>query len=527
MEIIHLHDCLRGAVKALEEDVNSLSQSVAKGERSQLETLERRIAGRFKVIWSVFRAHSSAEDEFIWPALQAKTQGRVKHHRHHHYQQQQQQQQLSPKYRPGTSNEQGSLTPTSEARNAGDGNAQSGGEEDNLIEQSEYEEDHASEEIMFERIDSLLAQLRKVLVERKKLVTEQNLSTDGSSSDNVKLVALSETIDETAQSLFQHTKSLSKHLYQHLEKEENQCMPLVVKHLSRNEIHDLVGNIMGKRSSDLIAQIMTMAVQNLTHDEREEMIKYMKQAMEGTFFDRWLLMSGWMQSPSTSTSNSSTTTKATSSGTSRVDTTAASVIPVASRGTSQGATISTTAESKKRAPDGVLSLSVNGPEKRLNLGDAVSSERILAVGANITGQAELERLIRAVASNSGLTAVQKQCTIQSLRDTVFKTNQRQRETSEQQAHAFAPQATTVLTSNVGLTAAAGIRMRRATPPSVYLKKNDERNVEIVWSRYVQPWKKGLPRKRACFLTHLFSPCPCVVQRLANFQMSQRWFSASV
>ena len=57
------------------------------------------------------------------------------------------------------------------------------------------------------------------------------------------------------------------------EKEENQCMPLVVKHLSRNEIHDLVGNIMGKRSSDLIAQIMTMAVQNLTRDEREEMIK--------------------------------------------------------------------------------------------------------------------------------------------------------------------------------------------------------------------------------------------------------------
>ena len=39
-------------------------------------------------------------------------------------------------------------------------------------------------------------------------------------------------------------------------------------------------------------------------------------------------------------------------------------------------------------------------------------------------------------------------------------------------------------SGVGSTAvsAAGIKMRRATPPSVYLKKNDEGKVEFVWSR---------------------------------------------
>ena len=70
-------------------------------------------------------------------------------------------------------------------------------------------------------------------------------------------------------------------------------MPLVVKHLNKEEIHDLVGKIMGKRSSDQMYNIMTMAVQNLSPEDREEMIRYMKAAMYGTFFERWLTMSGW------------------------------------------------------------------------------------------------------------------------------------------------------------------------------------------------------------------------------------------
>lgn len=41
---------------------------------------------------------------------------------------------------------------------------------------------------------------------------------------------------------------------------------------------------------------MTMAVQNLNEADRTEMVKYMKQAMVGTFFEKWLAMSGWMSS---------------------------------------------------------------------------------------------------------------------------------------------------------------------------------------------------------------------------------------
>lgn len=79
-----MHDCLRGALKELQKDVTYLSRSVADNQSTNplsssffsrikdINELEGRVAGRFKVIWSVFKAHSSAEDEFIWPALKNK-----------------------------------------------------------------------------------------------------------------------------------------------------------------------------------------------------------------------------------------------------------------------------------------------------------------------------------------------------------------------------------------------------------------------------------------------------------------------
>ena len=107
VEIIHLHDCFRGALNALEIDLvalgkmvlrphsNSTSTSNEIGEASNAESidelhrqqlhqqhqsiteLESKATARFQVIWSVFRAHSAAEDEFIWPALRLKTQGAI------------------------------------------------------------------------------------------------------------------------------------------------------------------------------------------------------------------------------------------------------------------------------------------------------------------------------------------------------------------------------------------------------------------------------------------------------------------
>jgi iron-sulfur cluster repair protein YtfE (RIC family) len=189
VEIIHLHDCLRGALKALQQDVIDLSSSLQTTGRmsSDVAELERRVAGRFKVIWSVFRAHSAAEDEFIWPALQNKT-GRYLG---------------SPKYDPSSNHEDGRPEEKSQP---------------SLIEQEEYEEDHADEERMFRTMDQMLSKLRDGLVNEK----DAGDTEEGS-------------VHHTAQAIHEHTSSLMKHLLAHLEKEETRCMPLVMKHLNREE----------------------------------------------------------------------------------------------------------------------------------------------------------------------------------------------------------------------------------------------------------------------------------------------------
>ena len=111
IEIIHLHDCLRNALTALSTDVHSLAAYIPTAlpptssrssppppsllpphstspspSPSTINATHTAIAARFQVIWSVFQAHSKAEDEFIWPALYAKIgkAGVAEHHDHSH-----------------------------------------------------------------------------------------------------------------------------------------------------------------------------------------------------------------------------------------------------------------------------------------------------------------------------------------------------------------------------------------------------------------------------------------------------------
>ena len=233
IEIIHLHDCLRGALMQLTEDVSELASSITEYPTS----LERRVNGRFKVIWSVFKSHSSAEDEFIWPALREKNGAIV----------------------------EGGATvhPDETAKETSDTDAldhSSNSQEGEGLARQEYEEDHADEERMFSEMDGLLSQLREELLKK------------------------SNELPATVNNVVDKTKKLALHLMNHLDKEETECLPLVAQHLSKEEIHELVGKIMGKRSADTIAQIMTMAVQSLAQEDRDEMVKYMKESMAGVSY---------------------------------------------------------------------------------------------------------------------------------------------------------------------------------------------------------------------------------------------------
>ena len=415
IEIIHLHDCLRGALRSLESDVAELTKG-----GSQLQELERRVAGRFKVIWSVFRAHSSAEDEFIWPALQSKTKGEIR----------------------------GSPVPQQQAGAV---------TEDVTIEQGEYEEDHADEERMFSEMDRLLTELRELLV-----------ATQGNIPDTSDVF---QKVESLAKQVSESTELLSQHLMAHLDKEERECMPLVKKHLSRSEIHDLVGQIMGKRSADTIAQIMDMAVQSLDTADREEMVKYMKQSMAGTFFDRWLLMSGWgskeESEPATDVDESDERKRQAESSNPEVSN-----------------------ETSKRAKSSTEAAASFVPIPEVPADDDTSNEST----GGVTSQAELEKLIRAIASNQALSAEQKSTTIQGLRDSVWKSNKREKE--KQMASEEATLVNSVVShvpsfppqrrpsdgpGPYGSTTPQTAATRRVTPPTAYYKRVRGGKVELVWN----------------------------------------------
>ena len=403
VEIIHLHDCLRGALKALQEDVSQLNQSVLTGNQVAGE-LERRVAGRFKVIWSVFRAHSAAEDEFIWPALQSKTSRTIG----------------SPKYN----------SSTHEAPEPGP----------SVAEQEEYVEDHADEERMFKSFDALLSKLRDGLVKN---------DTNESSNQNM------------AKAIKELTSSLMKHLMAHLEKEETQCMPLVVKHLTESEIHNLVGQIMGKRSSETIAQIMAMAVQNLNEADREDMVHYMKQAMVGTFFEKWLAMSGWMTSET---------------GLPKTEDEDDKNVKAIKRDAEVGSTNDERMKRTRIDSESDCSDDVNHIESQYTV--TMPKQR-----DSVTSQAELEKMIRAIASNQALTPIQKNTTIQGLRDSVWKCNQR------------LSQVCPPFSASISSGASAASRDRRDTPPSFYFKKKSDDTIELAWSQEAAsslPVNAGVP-----------------------------------
>jgi Zinc-ribbon/CHY zinc finger/Ring finger domain len=482
IEIIHLHDCLRGALNALEADVNDLagvivvssentdnymqlsgrmSSNSSISRQSKLADLERRVTGRFKVIWSVFKSHSQAEDEFIWPALKLKSQGEI---------------QSSPKNSPmythghdvhaavtNNSNEQ--------SRNIGS---------DINLEQEEYEEDHADEERMFSEMDTHLAKLHEVLL---------------SDAYNDKQQA----VNELVQFLRDHTRHLSQHLMAHLEKEETQCMPLVIKYLSKSEIHELVGQIMGKRSADTIAQIMTMAVQNLNDSDREEMVRYMKQSMAGTFFDRWLTMSGW-NGVAAEKQHEDQGQEDFAEPNMPVVNVGAHVISDQTEETELDSALKRCAsqaqdfnfESKRvklnEDIDDVVSQVTEPAWAETAVPSSVTSQT--PTGASITSQGELEKLIRAIASNPSLTPTQKNTTIQGLRDSVWKSNQRQKEMnmgpptvvniSVATGPRFLSTTPSISTSSVGSSSTTA-GMRRVTPPSMYFKKTKDEKIEVVWS----------------------------------------------
>ncbi|KAL3823636.1 hypothetical protein ACHAXA_005617 [Cyclostephanos tholiformis] len=541
VEIIHLHDCFRGALKNLEVDVSELCREMSSAaitgsavqySETRIIDLERRVAGRFTVIWSVFRAHSAAEDEFIWPALKAKqvslpddvcgcdcasaAQPRL-------------QQNMDP---PIQNESMGSLH-----GGAALGWQVNHGEPPRLeqqrrerahsvtvhrIEQEEYEEDHADEERMFTAISRLLSNLRDELSNHGKAPAAAAAATataSGKGGPNIiapthNNIVISPTLCNLAQMLLESTRNLMKHLMTHLDKEETHCMPLVAQYLTKTEINDLVGKIMGKRSSELMSQILTMAIQNLNEVDRDDMVRYMKQAMVGTFFERWLKMGGWMEKTNSRLKGSHDEggeipreqeeekfimVKSTITKTERVNENDAKMtVPMKE--------FSHETTDQQHPLFSVRPNSASSPSF-----ESTSSYTNEEMTEKYTSAVELEKLIRAIGTNPHLDSKQKNLTIQGLRDSVWKSNcrlsKRKREavmdaTTSEQPAAHVARITTPMAATAGalstqivpgghavlqqmsFSASSGVatRFKRETPPSSYYKKTRDGEVKLVWSR---------------------------------------------
>lgn len=222
-------------------------------------------------------------------------------------------------------------------------------------------------------------------------------------------------------------------------------MPLVEQNLSKSEINDLVGKIMGKRSSELMAQILTMAVQNLNPMDRDAMVRYMKEAMVGTFFERWLKMGGWMSSSSFaadadappkegghSCSGCAVHGSMLSEDNQKVSATAQTAAASVEEAHQSAAAefchncekpenvfYPTSSCALKTAGSGEVEPPAAGGE---GSAAAMAANEAMSGAKTYTSATELEKLIRAIGTNPNLDTKQKNLTIQGLRDSVWKSN---------------------------------------------------------------------------------------------------------
>lgn len=297
-----------------------------------------------------------APDEFIWPALKKK---------------------LSEKKQTS-----GDLKDTGPAQELLSSSIESHDHSHNHIDQTEYEEDHADEERMFQSLDNLIRQTKEKLTK---------YDDSGLSRQDMR---------HTLVALVSSTNTMAQHLMKHLGKEEEHCLPLVKAHLNLQEINDLVGNIMGKRSSETMGQILSLAVENLPIKERTQMVQHMKAAMVGTYFERWLDLGGWLQEISGGTTT---------------NTNAQDVIPSKHQEepSDGGKRIDADSSSKSVKTEGA-SMNTNNTSADSSLPSNETEPRTCS--DTLTPQ-KLEKLIRTIAANPELSTSEKTSTIQSLWNT--------------------------------------------------------------------------------------------------------------
>ena len=215
--------------KAIRKDLEYLD--VESGKLNECnETLLRQFTGRFRLLWGLYRAHSNAEDDIVFPALESKeTLHNVSH---------------------------------------------------------SYTLDHKQEEKLFEDISSALSELTQLQDYLKNTNHADELIGKHANLSDCNYTVTQ--YNELATKLQGMCKSIRVTLDQHVFREELELWPLFDRHFSVEEQDKIVGQIIGTTGAEVLQSMLPWVTSALTLEEQNRMMDTWKQATKNTMFSEWL-----------------------------------------------------------------------------------------------------------------------------------------------------------------------------------------------------------------------------------------------
>ncbi|KAH7331508.1 hypothetical protein KP509_20G037100 [Ceratopteris richardii] len=222
--------------KALRKDLEYLDCESAKLGESDIEFLKQ-FNGRFRLLWALYRAHSSAEDDIVFPALEAKE---ALHNVSH-----------------------------------------------------SYTIDHKHEEQLFKEIANVLSELSRISNNLARQETSEDLEMV-----EEKLTRESNMVEKQvlAAKLQGMCKSIHITLGQHVSREEIELWPLFDLHFTTEEQEKIIGQIIGTTGAEVLQAMLPWVTTALSQEEQNTMMYTWRQATRNTMFDKWL-QAWWKGSP--------------------------------------------------------------------------------------------------------------------------------------------------------------------------------------------------------------------------------------
>lgn len=217
--------------KAISKDLEYLD--IESGKLSDCdETFLRQFTGRFRLLWGLYRAHSNAEDDIVFPALESKE---ALHNVSH-----------------------------------------------------SYTLDHKQEEKLFEDISAVLSELSHLLESLQKAQRTEYLTGNNTGFSSARCSDYVKKYNELATKLQGMCKSVRVTLDQHIFREELELWPLFGRHFSVEEQDKIVGRIIGTTGAEVLQSMLPWVTSALTQDEQNKMMDTWKQAAKNTMFNEWL-----------------------------------------------------------------------------------------------------------------------------------------------------------------------------------------------------------------------------------------------